>query len=78
MADEPPAPTPDWIKITKAYDVIDTAMDNMITEDKMNFLELSIVMMMAREKLDQEKIGLYFELAKQTEHKDIDDKGLYR
>ena len=26
MADEPPAPTPDWIKITKAYDVIDTAI----------------------------------------------------
>ena len=78
MVDEPPAAAPDWAKITKAYDVIDTAMDNMITEDKMNFLELAIVMMMAKEKLDQEKIGLYLELEKQTEHKDIDDKGLYR
>ena len=78
MVDEPSAPAPDWSKINKAYDVIDTAMDNMITEDKMNLLELSIVMMMAREKLDQEKINLYLELAKETEKADIDDKGLYR
>lgn len=78
MVDESEAQVPDWIKINKSYNDIDELMDHMITDEKMNFLELSIVMMMAKEKLDQEKINIYLELAREIGNSGVDDKGLYR
>jgi len=56
-------PEPQWKVIEKMYDEVDNLMTKHITDHKMNFLEIGIVMMMLEEKFAQTKSMLYLQMA---------------
>ena len=63
MADkEKEHPEPQWKVINKMYDDVDDLMTKAITDNKMNFLEIGIVMMMLEEKFAQTKTMLYLQM----------------
>ena len=53
---------PQWKIINKMYDDVDDLMTKSITDNKMNFLEIGIVMMMLQEKFAQTKTMLYLQM----------------
>ena len=53
---------PQWKVINKMYDDVDELMTKSITDNKMNFLEIGIVMMMLEEKFAQTKTMLYLQM----------------
>ena len=53
---------PQWKVINKMYDDVDELMTKSITDNKMNFLELGIVMMMLQEKFAQTNTMLYLQM----------------
>ena len=55
-------PEPQWKVINKMYDEVDDLMTKTITDNKMNFLEIGIVMMMLEEKFAQTKTMLYLQM----------------
>jgi hypothetical protein len=55
-------PEPQWEVINKMYDDVDDLMTKSITDNKMNFLEIGIVMMMLQEKFAQTKTMLYLHM----------------
>ena len=55
-------PEPQWKVINKMYDEVDDLMTKTITDNKMNFLEIGIVMMMLEEKFEQTKTMLYLQM----------------
>ena len=55
-------PEPQWEVINKMYDDVDELMTKNITDNKMNFLEIGIVMMMLEEKFAQTKTMLYLQM----------------
>ena len=55
-------PEPQWEVINKMYDDVDDLMTKSITDNKMNFLEIGIVMMMLEEKFAQTKTMLYLQM----------------
>ena len=55
-------PEPQWEVINKMYDDVDDLMTKTITDNKMNFLEIGIVMMMLEEKFAQTKTMLYLQM----------------
>ena len=55
-------PEPQWKVINKMYDGVDDLMTKFITDNKMNFLEIGIVMMMLEEKFAQTKTMLYLQM----------------
>jgi len=63
MADkEKEHPEPQWKVINNMYDDVDELMTKFITDNKMNFLEIGIVMMMLEEKFAQTKTMLYLQM----------------
>jgi len=69
---------PRWDLVKKSYDDVEDSIDKMVSERKMNFLEISMVFMMIKEKLNQEKFGLYLEYVKEEANQSAKDSGLYR
>jgi len=55
-------PEPQWKVINKIYDDVDKLMTKTIEDNKMNFLEIGIVMMMLEEKFQQTKTMLYLQM----------------
>lgn len=79
MADEDADhPAPRWDVVTKGYDKVDSVIDDFVTKDKMNILELSIIFMMVNKRLNQQDIGMYMEYVKEEADKNAQDSGLYK
>tara|TARA_Y100001949_G_scaffold132631_1_gene114118 strand:+ start:481 stop:732 length:252 start_codon:yes stop_codon:yes gene_type:complete len=55
-------PEPQWKVIEKMYDEVDDLMTKHIQDNKMNFLEIGVVMMMLAEKFEQTKTMLYLQM----------------
>lgn len=55
-------PEPQWKVINEMYDDVDELMTKNIEDNKMNFLEIGIVMMMLEEKFAQTKTMLYLQM----------------
>ena len=55
-------PETQWKVIEKMYEDVDTLMTKTIEANKMNFLEIGVVMMMLAEKFEQTKTMLYLQM----------------
>ncbi len=55
-------PEPQWEVINKMYDEVDELMTKHISDNKMTFLEIGVVMMMLEEKFAQTKTMLYLQM----------------
>ena len=76
MADkEKEHPEPQWKVINKMYDGVDDLMTKFITDNKMNFLEIGIVMMMLEEKFAQTKTMLYLQMGAEGETPNVTFEG---
>ena len=68
-------PEPQWKVINKMYDGVDDLMTKFITDNKMNFLEIGIVMMMLEEKFAQTKTMLYLQMGAEGETPNVTFEG---
>ena len=76
MADkEKEHPEPQWKVINNMYDDVDELMTKFITDNKMNFLEIGIVMMMLEEKFAQTKTMLYLQMGAEGETPNVTFEG---
>jgi len=68
-------PEPQWEVINKMYDEVDELMTKHISDNKMNFLEIGVVMMMLEEKFQQTKTMLYLQMGAEGETPNVTFEG---
>ena len=68
-------PEPQWKVINKMYDEVDELMTKHISDNKMNFLEIGVVMMMLEEKFAQTKTMLYLQMGVEGETPNVTFEG---
>ena len=68
-------PEPQWKVIEKMYEDVDTLMTKTIEDNKMNFLEIGIVMMMLEEKFAQTKTMLYMQMSQNGDTPNVTFEG---
>jgi len=68
-------PEPQWKVINKMYDDVDKILTKHITDNKMNFLEIGIVMMMLEEKFAQTKTMLYLQMGAEGDTPNVKFEG---
>ena len=59
MSEEPEIKEPRWSVINKVYDELDKALTEAITKEELIFIEINIIMMMLREKVDENKLQAF-------------------
>jgi len=59
MSEEPEVKEPRWSIINKVYDELDKVLTEAITKDELIFLEIRIIMMMLKEKIDENKLQAF-------------------
>lgn len=59
MSEEPEVKEPRWSIINKVYDELDKVLTEAITKDELIFIEIRIIMMMLKEKIDENKLQAF-------------------
>ena len=75
MAEENDHPEPQWKVIEKMYQDVDSIMTKTIEDNKMNFLEIGVVMMMLEEKFAQTKTMLYLQMGAEGDTPNVKFEG---
>ena len=75
MAEENDHPEPQWKVIEKMYQDVDSIMTKTIEDNKMNFLEIGVVMMMLEENFQQTKPMLYLQMGAEGETPNVEFEG---
>lgn len=70
---------PRWDKVEKLYDAVDESLVKIIEEEDLNFIEISIAMMMINSKLDQQKMSAYLLLENQLKSEEnVKSSNMYK
>ena len=69
---------PNWEKVENLFDKLDDAMTTIVNKDDMNFMEISIAMMMLNSKIDQQKFSVLMMMESQAKtEEETKDSNMY-